>query len=147
MKWAVAGAVLALFARTSTSWPYDPALTQYNLNENQHATSPVQYSGAWPNHTYFPSPSTWRVPFYSMFLDRFVNGDPTNDNINGSVYEHDLHSNQMRHGGDIVGLVDTLDYIQGMGIKVHRVASRDVTNHADRVDLSYRLSIYPEPFS
>jgi len=31
-------------------------------------------------------------------------------------------SSQFRHGGDIAGLVDTLDYIQGMGIKV-RLAS------------------------
>lgn len=51
-------------------------------------------------------------------LDRWVNGDPANDNINGTVFEHDLNSNQMRHGGDAVGLVDTLDYLQGMGIKV-----------------------------
>lgn len=47
-----------------------------------------------------------------------MNGDPTNDNINGTYYEHDLDSTQMRHGGDVVGLVDTLDYLQGMGIKV-----------------------------
>jgi alpha-1,3-glucan synthase len=124
MKWAVAAAVLTLFARTSTSWPYDPALTKYNLNENQHAASPLDYSGQWPNHTYHPSPSTWRVPFYSLFLDRFVNGDPTNDNINGSVWEHNIDSNQMRHGGDIVGLVDTLDYLQGMGIKVRAAISQ-----------------------
>lgn len=24
----------------------------------------------------------------------------------------------MRHGGDLQGLVDTLDYLQGMGVKV-----------------------------
>jgi alpha-1,3-glucan synthase len=24
----------------------------------------------------------------------------------------------MRHGGDVVGLIDTLDYLHGMGIKV-----------------------------
>jgi alpha-1,3-glucan synthase len=38
--------------------------------------------------------------------------------INGTAYEHDPNSNQMRHGGDLQGLVDTLDYLQGMGIKV-----------------------------
>lgn len=51
-------------------------------------------------------------------LDRFVNGMPDNDDINGTYFEHDLKSNQMRHGGDILGLRDSLDYLQGMGIKV-----------------------------
>jgi len=47
-----------------------------------------------------------------------VNGDPTNDNINGTFFEHDTDSTQLRHGGDLQGLVDTLDYLHGMGIKV-----------------------------
>ena len=51
-------------------------------------------------------------------LDRFVNGDPNNDDINGTYFEHDPRSNQMRHGGDIQGLINTLDYIQGVGFKV-----------------------------
>ena len=50
-------------------------------------------------------------------LDRFVNGDPTNDDANGTAWEQDLYGTQLRHGGDIKGLQDTLDYIQGMGIK------------------------------
>ena len=54
-------------------------------------------------------------------LDRFVNGDPNNDDINGTYFEHDLRSNQMRHGGDIRGLQNTLDYIQGAGFKVKLV--------------------------
>lgn len=33
------------------------------------------------------------------------------------MFEHDLNSNQMRHGGDLEGLIDTLDYLQGMGIR------------------------------
>lgn len=112
------GVSLALLATTATSWPYDPEFEGYNLNENKTAVHPVDYYGEWKNHKYFPSPENWRFPFYSLFLDRFVNGDPTNDNINGTLFEHDLNSNQMRHGGDILGLVDTLDYLQGMGIKV-----------------------------
>lgn len=58
------------------------------------------------------------MPFYSLFLDRFVNGDPSNDNSNGTAFEVDILSTQMRAGGDISGLVDSLDYLQGMGIKV-----------------------------
>lgn len=119
MNWAVTtGTVVAFFAATASCWPYDPTLVQYNLNTNQTATDPAQYYGTWAGHTYYPSPDNWRFPFYTLMLDRFVNGDPTNDNINGTLFEHDLDSNQMRHGGDADGLVDTLDYLQGMGIKV-----------------------------
>lgn len=118
MYWKRTGLVLAHLATVASGWPYDDALTDYNLNENQTATNPAEYWGEWPNHTYHPSPENWRFPIYTLFLDRFVNGDPTNDNINGTLFEHDLDSNQMRHGGDVAGLIDTLDYLQGMGIKV-----------------------------
>lgn len=118
MKSGLAGALLAFFAASSTAWPYDTSFLDYNLNQNQSATNPIDYWGEWPNHQYHPSPDNWRFPIYTLFLDRFVNGDPTNDNINGSLFEHDLNSNQMRHGGDVVGLLDALDYLQGMNVKV-----------------------------
>ncbi|KAJ5081763.1 hypothetical protein NUU61_010027 [Penicillium alfredii] len=117
MHWRYTSALLALYAATVKCWPYDESLVEYNLNENKAARNPAEYWGEWPNHTYFPSPENWRFPVYTLFLDRFVNGDPTNDNINGTLFEHDLNSNQMRHGGDVAGLIDTLDYLQGMGIK------------------------------
>ncbi|KAL4864230.1 hypothetical protein BDV12DRAFT_205867 [Aspergillus spectabilis] len=99
-------------------WPYDESLADYNLNENKTAESPIDYWGAWPDHEYHPSPDNWRLPTYTIFLDRISNGDPSNDNINGTAFEHVINSNQMRHGGDLEGLVDSLDYIQGMGFKV-----------------------------
>lgn len=111
-------AVAICFTALSSAYNYDPAWTQYNLNTNKDASHPLEYSGEWEDHDFTPSPKNWRFPFYTLFLDRFVNGDPTNDNINGTFFEHDLSSNQMRNGGDIKGLVDTLDYLQGMGIKV-----------------------------
>ena len=58
------------------------------------------------------------MPMYTLMLDRFANGDPTNDDANGTQYEHDLGQTQLRHGGDVSGLKDSLDYLQGMGIKV-----------------------------
>ena len=105
---------------TTHALPYDPEQVDYNLNQNQSAQTPVDYWGQWnkPISQFQPSPNNWRFPFYTIFLDRFVNGDPTNDDANGTVYEHDLISNQFRNGGDIKGLMDTLDYLQGMGIKV-----------------------------
>lgn len=109
---------LTLLVSSSIALRYDPALTEFNTNTNQTATDVLDYWGEWTGHTYTPSPDNWRFPFYTLFLDRFVNGDPTNDNANLTSFEHDLRSNQMRHGGDVAGLIDTLDYLQGMGIKV-----------------------------
>jgi alpha-1,3-glucan synthase len=101
-----------------SSLKFDVQEIDYNLNENTKALNPLDYSGEWPNHHYHPSPTNWRFPFYTLFLDRFVNGNPSNDDANGTAFEHDPMSNQFRHGGDLAGLVDTLDYIQGFGIKV-----------------------------
>ena len=110
--------LVCVFAAVARGLRWDPAYVAYNLNENQQATDPLQYSAERPGHKYFPSPDDWRFPFYTLFLDRLANGDPSNDNINGTLYEQDITSNQLRHGGDIQGLVDSLDYIQGMGMKV-----------------------------
>lgn len=107
---------------------YEAEFVDYNLNTNQDTTNPLEYSGTWDDHTYFPSPDNWRFPFYTLFLDRFVNGDPTNDNANGTVFEHEVMGTQLRFGGDIQGLVDSLDYIQGMGIKGLYVAGSPFIN-------------------
>ncbi|KAI9931074.1 hypothetical protein ASPWEDRAFT_124272 [Aspergillus wentii DTO 134E9] len=109
-------------------WPYDESLVDYNLNENRSAESPIDYWGEWPDHDYHPSPENWRFPVYTIFLDRIANGDPTNDDINGTSYEHVINSNQMRHGGDLLGLVDTLDYIRGMGFKAIYFAGTGLMN-------------------
>ena len=111
------GIIVTAFILSVTALRYDPAQVAYNLNTNETAVEPVEYWGQWEDHTYNPSPANWRFPFYTLFLDRFVNGDPSNDNANGTYFEHDLMQTQLRHGGDVQGFVDTLDYVQGMGIK------------------------------
>ncbi|KAK4971939.1 hypothetical protein LTR66_011355, partial [Elasticomyces elasticus] len=108
---------LALSACFTEAWKYDPNEVKYNLNSNQHSAEPLEYYASYPNHTYQPSPANWRFPFYSFFVDRYVNGDPTNDNANGTAWEHDIHGTQLRHGGDLKGLLDSLDYLHGMGIR------------------------------
>jgi alpha-1,3-glucan synthase len=110
--------LLGLGGRLTHSLRYDAEFAEYNLNQNASASDPLDYGGQWDGHTYTPSPGNWRFPFYTLFLDKFVNGDPANDNINGTVFEHDMTSTQLRHGGDLQGLIDSLDYIQGMGAKV-----------------------------
>lgn len=100
---------------------YDSTQSSWNLNQNETATDPLDYWGSWEdveNHTYHASPDNWRMPFYTLALDRFANGDPTNDEANGTNFEHDWMSNQFRYGGDAEGLMNNLDYLQGLGIKV-----------------------------
>jgi alpha-1,3-glucan synthase len=63
-----------------------------------------------------------------LFLDKYANGDPTNDDINGTVFEHDTLQTQLRHGGDIQGLIDSLDYIYGMGIRALYISGSPMIN-------------------
>lgn len=104
--------------RLAIALAYTPDEVGFNLNQNTTATNPLDYWGQWEGHEYQPSPENWRMPFYTVFLDRFANGDPSNDDANGTQWEHDILSNQLRNGGDVLGLMDSFDYLQGMGIKV-----------------------------
>jgi alpha-1,3-glucan synthase len=58
------------------------------------------------------------MPFYAVTIDRYLDGDPTNNEANGTVFEHHWLTNQFRFGGDTQGLQNDLDYIQGLGVKV-----------------------------
>lgn len=48
---------------------------------------------------------------------RFIDGDPRNNEANGTLFEHEWLTNQLRFGGDVKGLESHLDYLQGMGVK------------------------------
>ncbi|KAL9004469.1 MAG: hypothetical protein Q9188_002722, partial [Gyalolechia gomerana] len=117
MFWASLIGLSALLPCLSQALRWSPEHVGYNLNENQEATVPTEYWGEWGNHTYYPSPTNWRFPFYVLTMDRYVDGDPTNNEANGTVFEHNWMTNQFRFGGDVKGLQHNLDYIQGMGIK------------------------------
>ncbi|KAH6637311.1 glycosyltransferase family 5 protein [Chaetomium tenue] len=126
--------LFTLFAATPlvSGLKYDASEVDYNLNRNRTAVSPLDYWGSRqdddPDFEYAASPSNWRVPFYTVFLDRFVNGNPGNDDINQTVYETDMMSTQLRFGGDLEGLRDSLDYIAGMGIKALYIAGSPFMN-------------------
>lgn len=114
--------LVALPAISALRW--HPDHVGYNLNENETATHPRDYWGEWDNHTYHPSPKNWRIPFYAVTIDRYLDGDPTNNEANGTVFEHHWLTNQFRFGGDTKGLQNDLDYIQGLGVKVSFDAAR-----------------------
>lgn len=113
----------SLFLFDVTGLQYTASEVEYNLNTNVDATHPLDYSGTWENHTFNPSPSTWRFPFYVITLDRFIDGDPTNNDANNTNFENFWMTNQYRFGGDLKGLESHLDYLQGMGIKVRHTGS------------------------
>ena len=52
---------------------------------------------------------------YLVFPDRFANGDPSNDTVEGMAEAADRTVNLGRHGGDIQGIIDHLDYIAELG--------------------------------
>ena len=63
-----------------------------------------------PARAYTASPEDWRDEImYSVFLDRFARsakGKPMGDPKSGNT----------RHGGDLRGLINKLDYIAGSGV-------------------------------
>jgi len=48
--------------------------------------------------------------------DRFANGDPANDNVPGMAESVNRKSTEGRHGGDIRGILQHLDYLRDLGV-------------------------------
>jgi alpha-1,3-glucan synthase len=116
VPWAV-WSLLSLASVTRAA-PYRDDLVQYNINTNQNAQSPLDYQTSRSNTTYTPSPNNWRaIPFYTILLDKFADGDPSNNDYFGTMFEYDWRETQLRAGGDLKGLVGKLDYLYGMGIR------------------------------
>ncbi len=53
---------------------------------------------------------------YLLMPDRFANGDPANDSLPGMLEGIDRANQHGRHGGDIQGISDRVDYIKDLGI-------------------------------
>lgn len=51
---------------------------------------------------------------YFLLTDRFMDGDPTNNDPNGADY--DTNHPESYHGGDLQGIIDRLDYLEELGI-------------------------------
>ena len=52
---------------------------------------------------------------YLIMPDRFANGDASNDNTNDTAEKVDRSKPWLRHGGDLQGMIDHLDYIADLG--------------------------------
>lgn len=53
---------------------------------------------------------------YLITPDRFANGDALNDNVEGMAEPADRKNQDGRHGGDIKGIMDHLDYMKSLGV-------------------------------
>lgn len=53
---------------------------------------------------------------YLITPDRFANGDPANDRAPGVLDDFDPARPGTRHGGDLQGLIDHLDYLADLGV-------------------------------
>src|SRR5688500_16947365 len=73
----------------------------------------IEYSSAPP-----PAPHR-HEQFYFLLPDRFASGDPGNDRGGypggRDSHGHDPADKGFYHGGDLRGVIERLDYIQGLG--------------------------------
>jgi glycosidase len=53
---------------------------------------------------------------YLLMPDRFVNGDPANDSVEGMTEQPDRSRPGGRHGGDLKGITTSLDYLKDLGV-------------------------------
>ncbi|KAJ7777588.1 modular protein with glycoside hydrolase family 13 and glycosyltransferase family 5 domains [Mycena maculata] len=117
------------FLSLATASPYRADLVDYNLNVNQQAADVTEYTTTRSNTTYTPSPENWRaLPTYTVLMDKWADGDPTNNDFFGTMYETDWRETQLRTGGDLKGLVSKLDYLYGMGIRTIYVSGTPFIN-------------------
>ncbi len=104
-----------------------PARLRFSYDDASHrvAVEPAERPAATPTKadrdlagTSLRGPLT-RENFYFVMADRFANGDPTNDagGLSGDRMATGLDATDKGffHGGDIQGLSDRLDYIEGLG--------------------------------
>jgi glycosidase len=52
---------------------------------------------------------------YLLMPDRFANGNPNNDSTNETIEKANRTNKDGRHGGDIQGIINNLDYIKSLG--------------------------------
>lgn len=53
---------------------------------------------------------------YLIMPDRFANGNPSNDNTSDTKEKSNRSALSGRHGGDIQGIINNLDYLKNMGV-------------------------------
>lgn len=100
---AKAGEMEILFSKPGRKRPFERV--KYELRERQ-------LLGQRPEKGLNPEDL-----MYLIMPDRFDNGDPSNDAVKGMrEMEVDRSHIYKRHGGDLQGVIDRLDYLEGLGV-------------------------------
>lgn len=98
---------------TEYAEPGDLELTFQNEHVNLSHTYPLkERSGSENRHQGFGSDDV----IYLLMPDRFANGDPSIDEIEGMIEGVDMDEPYARKGGDIQGISDNLEYIRDLGM-------------------------------
>lgn len=78
---------------------------------------------------------------YLLIPDRFSNGDPANDRIPG-LLDQSLNRDSIfhRHGGDLKGIMNHLDYLQDLGVTALWLLPVWQNNMPDRTEHGYAIT-------
>jgi glycosidase len=78
---------------------------------------------------------------YFLMPDRFSNGDPSNDKIPG-LLDQSLNRDSIfhRHGGDLQGVINHLDYLQQLGVTTVWLTPVLENNMPDRTEHGYAIT-------
>ncbi|OCX52698.1 alpha-amylase [Mucilaginibacter sp. PPCGB 2223] len=92
----------------------------FTIAFDKAGSQPLQYQYTLNNRDRSPNRAqgvTSKDVIYLLMPDRFSNGDPSNDSF-ANMREKGIHRDSMysRHGGDIQGLMNHLDYLKDLGI-------------------------------
>lgn len=78
---------------------------------------------------------------YFLMPDRFSNGDPSNDRIPG-LRDQSLNRDSifLRHGGDLQGIINHLDYLQSLGVTALWMTPVLQNDMPDRTEHGYAIT-------
>ncbi|KXX72468.1 alpha-amlyase [Flammeovirga sp. SJP92] len=79
---------------------------------------------------------------YLITPDRFANAIPENDHVEGMYEDTDRSDNGKRHGGDLQGIIDNLDYIKGLGFTAIWICPVLESNQVDYSYHGYAITDY-----
>lgn len=92
------------------------SLFNINFKENNKTVYSYKYElkSRKPNSANRPSYSSKDV-MYLIMPDRFANGNPSNDSQKNLTDKANRNEPSGRHGGDLRGIINNLDYLQNLG--------------------------------
>jgi neopullulanase len=111
------GKYMAVDLEIATTAKAGDVIFEFSLNGRSHAVKWPLQSRRKGRGTIFAQGVNSADLVYLLMPDRFSNGDPTNDRIVG-MRDQSLDRNKIydRHGGDLQGVINHLDYLKKLGV-------------------------------